>query len=1545
MKNFRLLFILALIFICSLCFAESITFVPTAKIRAGVINTDGNLGTILPGENVFENLENNKFFMAGFSSYDMNFSFYNPRGDQDSVDYWKIDMNTISLKLLNQYDIVLLPFDEKVNNLSYRANKVLAEWVQKGGILWIDNKGYSGSLNVIPFGLYSFDTSNNNNLNVNSPLRDYPFSLRNFGAGIGNTALNLNGAKGMEIYPNSLNFSGNKSNVLNGVIPLGNGKVIYTSGSATEKDNEIYMCVNLLFSALSPNSNGSYAKYPALFGENLSSDITYTGSKPIVHNGHVYYLNSNAVFVDGVNLFENGAGQKPENDISAPAIMGDSDIAVYDTEGNLFICNGLSFDEKGKPVTDDCLWMNIFDKENDADDNTCAKSVKYSPLVLNYWVYYVNDKGNLNCVYTKELDNGKAKYAKTIKGGILNAEVYAGPALNSYTDMYGSYITEVAWTVLNDNTADLDKQVFNICTVPVLVLDEVSVKQPKDNDPQNQIVPNYFAFPKISGSTSFRFFADKGDKPEYAFVTGYVYAGGKSHKLSVYTKNNETDWDIKVNYSSKGGKRNGYILLNTKTDDGVTKFASDSSVGKSALKDFATNLMTFKISYVPCYNMAVKSKLDFSLGMVNEQILKACDNGFIYKVDQENDTDSNAKMTYVNKFAVKEDLRENSNQRYNAWSYLVHTGFTGLMSPLDENTAMNVASYIDWGFPGYAPSHETATIKINGVSAVNDKVYISATANIADNYSRSAVICLDGNAEPKVKIVDENGNPVVLKYMQNRPRIGKRETNYSVKVYQPSVYDTEIAYASRVFNAPSVDYNNGIVKADNMKNFQNGGKSQLITSSLPLFVKLTYDEDLTNSSPQSKYIPVVPGTCSVFDETAYNSNVGKPEFPLSDGDNNISKKLYADMTEWNQVDWYAVLPGNIVTCGEPIVSGDKVTVFGFERDEYGVDSQNKSYTINTKMTDGAKIRDNQISSANLSNTVHFDSFDTTNISYGLNKVAFASGNEITVLENKKNLVVDNASLMEIDPAGKTVWRLSKVEYDNGKLGDESENYDFTLENPVRARYAGDNNHIAVADAGIKTIFVMDKNGWLKPEKENENTGNWWKFSSFDDPYNILRSGESFELGSMCDFCYWTEVKGDITYHHFLTADTTYKRVLDLVIETDENGNVTDKNAKKDYSVIPYLNWATYDTIQGNKNNFVSVDITENINDRNGNKMRAVVCGVSNYNASDRNGIRRSKGGSVRIYDYRIGNADNSLKNAETYALRFGKLYDTIGKKGDVVFDISSDIESSSVQPSINGLKKAVIANLDGRDYQEEALSDYDDLRILICDEFGVNEYYIDNKEVYNGVTYYFWRFNYNRCVHGDFAFEIPSDAERDSEYRNYNNTGVFNIKSNLLSAMFKPFSVKYYARCGGDLMNRTNVAPLKAPILPMDVKVLPNGNWLILNGYSGKVNYTFTNVTDNKDYYVEGTYNGEVIEVSFNDSTNEPEIVWSSNNLESFAVDDYMTFGNWTVYEQNEWNNILDDMDGRVYSYDASPFGYNNNIIGGYRYSNKPLKSPKSLDR
>ncbi|MBQ7257247.1 MAG: hypothetical protein IJS60_06085 [Abditibacteriota bacterium] len=1497
---FKILIISILVCVAVGVMAESVSYSAGTKIRACMVLPNTSSTQPAQAKYILENFNNYREVLRGSTGYDADIYLYNPRKSDGAANYWILTSDELSYNVLKNYDIVFGSMKDYWDQLAFYA------WT--GGIVVDTSATNTSSQSFSP---------NNNSVMSNFPYNSSSsYSFSNSGSGF-ITYYGLEKPFEALHYKNSNNSSSRLHEI---DTPLayykyGLGTLVYIYSGFPEYDaqnNRFKDTANLLYNLLCDNSSRNLTRNAATLGESLLSTASYYGDMPIVVGGTTYYVNGDKFYCEGFDLTDGANGEVPDENLSRPEYMGDGTFVMYDAKGSLYMCT-IDFENDKSVSTNRVTWFKLYTTEN-----TCNETLEFAPVVNDYWAYFVDDKGDLNCVNTYFLDSGKAKYSWVTKGvSNANSKIMAAPIKNSYKDMYGSMVTTINWVVLNDTTATYS---YLFCSVPIAIEGEISRRQPRNVEPYNQIIPNYCGFPNITGNNTFVLADSEATTPDDVFIS----VRADNHILTPYSNNHTSNWDYKINFSGKSIKRNGYIQLNTEeTSDRKIVLVNDLP----GTTDLPTQEMTFVLDYVPKYGTALRSGLPFATGMFDiHQELVALRNGVVYetaKTAHTNDGDG-SELHYINKQAFMEDLRQGTYSRYPQWSYLPHAGFNSVKNPLNQD--ISIFSNIDWGLPYYATGD--VRVFVNGITSYDNDIYVSVTADMG-MWKRSAIICLDGNSTPEIHLVDADRNPVRIKYNQINHQGHVREVNYSPRIYQPSVYDTEIAFTDSVFNYNSADFERGIINVNNMNFFNKNGKTQMITSSLPVFVQLEWILDMRAPAPVRTFLPIFPGTCSTLDIASYNNSLGSVSVPISNSaGTNVDKQVYVDLSAWNMVKWYSVLPGNTETFGKPIVVRDKVMVLGDEKDEFGVKKLNKVFTVLLKgnNTGGVKIRENNIRVASLGNDITVN--DKLQISANPNKIAVTDGAKVYDLETAKTLILDNSVLEEIDPAGNVAWRLSTIEYDDGNGND----MEFALENPVRARYVFDNGHIAVADASTKIIFVIDKSGALLSRNVSGSNGQWWMFGAFADPYGLLRAGSSLELGYVNDFVFWTDSKSGVTYNHFLVADSTNKRVMDLVIDTDDNGNIINNGFMDNGNVIPYLNWVSYDIIPGNKNNFVSVDITEKVKDASGNEFRAVVAGIANYNTAERNGIRKAKGGSVVMYDYRLTVSDYNKTNQDTYNIRFGRMFDSIGKEGDTIFD---DSIYDGISPYISGLKKVAIANLDGRNFNSSDVRNYSELQLVLCDEFGANLYKVNSQEVRNGYVYYFWTFDGTRSVPSRyFGFDNP----------NYDKL-IAGLGTDYLPGRFKPFSSNYYNRVyNGNAAYRTTFAPIKAPIIPLDVKVLDDGKWLILNGYSGNIKYYYQNPYDEIIYEVEGKYQGEAIEVTF-DNNNIPKLTWSSNQFESFAIDNFVNVTNPTDEELANWNRVLDEMDIRVYSPQNSPIGYDNNIVGGARYSNRVLKSPKSLDR
>ncbi|MBQ9359303.1 MAG: hypothetical protein IJT95_07160, partial [Abditibacteriota bacterium] len=449
--------------------------------------------------------------------------------------------------------------------------------------------------------------------------------------------------------------------------------------------------------------------------------------------------------------------------------------------------------------------------------------------------------------------------------------------------------------------------------------------------------------------------------------------------------------------------------------------------------------------------------------------------------------------------------------------------------------------------------------------------------------------------------------------------------------------------------------------------------------------------------------------------------------------------------------------------------------------------------------------------------------------------------------------------------------------------------------------------------------------------------------------------------------------GDSKYrYHITVADSGNKRIVDLTL-VDNGGILEDCYVTDKGEIMPYLNWICYDSFTDKKFKFTSVQVSDVIYDPvAGKDIRLVVAGVANFNAAERSGLKKSKGGSVLLYSYDL------LDNTDTVN-RYGKAIDSIGKSNDKIGipgtlgDMLQTNVSDLLLKNISGLKKAVITGYHFNQGSESA--DMSHIGIAILDDSGVVEYVVardgSNKPIQHADGTYQWKSR--RFVSAGFFGINNPDADKLTR-----GSRVSELVSVTFPGRIRPFSTYYYNRAAfangysrsANINYKNDWMPLKAPVVPMDLKVLDNGNWLVTNGFSGDLTFRYKNPYDGNVYLAKGKYNGEVFEVDFQDvydgaEDNQewwtPRLVWSNTNIESYNIDDYLPNitksprSIWYLELADQialWNRSVEEMDGLVYPDTAvedngeitqpSSLG---TIVGGWRNSGVKMTFPKSADR
>lgn len=1577
----------------------------------------------------FQSLNLSRNSIASTARADISFDFYNPLAIPDYATnsvtsfpgsglinpnnsyndpknnpvYWLLASDMITERALAKYDVLLAPYPADGIFQLPSINGPLKDWIQKGGVLWYDAFGDIGNnsdykLTMTPLAYLYLSAGSSGSVSTTNPILDYPFNVsRATLADLATASYNTGTSLGLERSDFYLTSSADKPSY--GVMNVGMGKIIFTFGNKddalsdliTTSSNDDYkrIAYNLFFYALGKGNS----EKPTRLSQLLGDSITYAGAfsnsgKAIIDANRVIYTINNpgnyGVAIEGVNL-TNGKAPDKSIPLSRPAVLGENNILVYNEDGKVYMYSGITYDTNGMDVNTGS-WKEIYIPEDtDAPDDMTFANVEYAPVVNNNWVYYADNKGRLHSIYTGDLKNGVAQQfwvTKPIRS-VDDTKLVSTPVIYSRTDVFGASVTEVAWLATNGASGAAS---VVICSVPVFVENEIPAYQPINGISGDEIRLNYMVYPQWSQYKANIYKKDSVGLLDLVceYNKGTDYAPKLMPLAVLNDKDTTGDWDAKLYSeikSDSGLYKTLKLNIETVTDSvsGNTTmcFSKDSKIVKnnSELKELPISNLKILATYVPEYEIAISSPISIKLSFIDNGILDYSSDGFVYAPEVIGDADGDPRFKYITKSFTRNANTSRQYMRDLQWSYYPHTGLKDVTTPAGKQKTY---SHIEWGFPEGMDATNAAISYVSEPVAVGERVYFAATATL-NKVNRTVIFCLESNPNTAIRIVDEDGDPVHL--YTNKLVDGNWVTDKTLPVtlYQPDPANPNSSVSDIELNARDVSsrvtFSGGRLSIPDIAGLrklkQDGEKNKFLpyggfTTALPVYVAV-----------DGQYLPVVLDNTSLVDSNYNTAVLSKYDNSITVWDeassSNVTKKLYVDLSEWNQINWYSVLPGNTTPGSLPIVTGDRVMIFAETKDEGGVFVSNHAYTISPKanIAMGTRVLTEDISDSNLPDSIYLDTAGRAAVGSNLIAVpANISGTaSIALFENNRTLITDSNKIMEIDGNGNATWRLINPEIwvnNSGTWGIST----FPFNNPVKAKYLVDDNiknksTVVVADSGKGALMFFDKNGVVKSNRYNNTYYNWY-FDEFADQYGLLSSGQPKTFSNISDFVVWTEVISDTqTRYHMTVADSGNKRIVDLTFMLTD-GRLEDCYTDNNGHVIPYLNWVTYDTIQDKKFKYTSVDVSDIVyNPFTDSNIRVVVAGIANFNAAERNGLKKSRGGSVLLYSYVIDKADVNLDNIANQ--RFGKSIDGIGKYGDsigiptVLDDIVGESLNDMLITEIKGLKKASIS---GYGFNSSGSTDLSNMGIVICDDSGVIEYVVkrdsSNNPIKNANNTYVW-------VPRRYVPATLFGVERPESDKLIRGTFVSKSLDLTIPARFRPFSDAYYQRVGfgagysigsnGEF--KTNWMPIKAPVIPMDVKVLSNGNWLITNGYSGNLKYRYKNPYDGNVYTTEAKYNGDVLEVEFKDVNSGapewwcPRIIWSNNNFDSYTIDDYISgisSGSYNTDQAEAWNAIVENLDGFTYM-DSTSTGSNNQpsalgkTIGGWKMKNTPLQAPKSADR
>ena len=517
-----------------------------------------------------------------------------------------------------------------------------------------------------------------------------------------------------------------------------------------------------------------------------------------------------------------------------------------------------------------------------------------------------------------------------------------------------------------------------------------------------------------------------------------------------------------------------------------------------------------------------------------------------------------------------------------------------------------------------------------------------------------------------------------------------------------------------------------------------------------------------------------------------------------------------DLSGWNNLLWYYVVPDESGISSAPVVIGNTI---------YFVTNSGMLFALNSETGETASGPTSQkpIWQEKISSTTATSFSNTTHTSIaGANGVLLVPAPDgLHAYSNATTLVADSDRLVELDGAGEIGWSLDSIEWPVALPSSTSDNTapprrSGPISKPASARYVASGN-ILLVNTGANQVCMIGRDGNVVPD-QRINKYFCWMFDKFADPNGLLRSGQPTTLSSPTDALLWQEIESNgttkILMIHCLIADSGNNRIIDLVYRINPTGasqllNDTQDPASGYY--LPELNWITKTDTTNERYVFNCIQLVPNIS--NGVDVWAA---VSNYGTgidfgASPSATEKGLGGAIVALRYRVPAGTAAVWN---YAST---------DSGRIVAGCDKASWNGTIKPLAAPRFFQILNKPDGR-------------YLLICDNYGVYKVALPTS--------------------GSATPSVITSL-KDEDYRICHRQ------------IINDFDGKQYTtlpRFSGDMEG------LGVPLMATSVQELPNGNWLIANGYSG------TNISGTNNFV------GEVFEYDPL-SASDPRIKWNTPSL------------------------------------------------------------------
>lgn len=329
-----------------------------------------------------------------------------------------------------------------------------------------------------------------------------------------------------------------------------------------------------------------------------------------------------------------------------------------------------------------------------------------------------------------------------------------------------------------------------------------------------------------------------------------------------------------------------------------------------------------------------------------------------------------------------------------------------------------------------------------------------------------------------------------------------------------------------------------------------------------------------------------------------------------------------DLSNWDNLLWYyPIVEHDGKPCtgidSPPTVIGDTVYFVCNDGWMYSIDAS-PGLSGHSRLTDESKVQKRHLGGSGSSSGI----CQSISASNGL--LAVITGEGLHALDNPITLIADANRAIEIDGSGEPIWACDALVFRDPIPGANISGMAMSsvrkesINRPSRIRSFGPSDYLVV-NSGSDQVVRMTRSGDVTA-----------MVKTFTDNYRrLLKSGEPLQLRGPTDATTWAENENGEYVYHWLIADAGNHRIVDLIHRFRDGVRMVanpagggDIEAAPD--APPELNWVSTSTDIGRNYRFNSAQIV--------NKGTEIWVAAGNWTVGERS--YGTPGGSIVMFNYR-----------------------------------------------------------------------------------------------------------------------------------------------------------------------------------------------------------------------------------------------------------------------------------------------------------------------